>query len=91
MRNKTAKRLKKEVMIMGYLGDGVTMEDLKKGKKEIFANDEFKAMYRKRKKFYNNPPGPEAPLVAEPDKELQRMRDVRLKKRDYYKRHLKKK
>lgn len=91
MRNKTAKRLKKEVMIMGYLGDGVTMEDLKKGKKEIFANDEFKSMYRKRKKFYNNPPGPEVAPPAVPDEKLQAMRDVRLKNRAYQERHRKNK
>lgn len=53
MNGRLALRLKKEVTVASYLGDGVTMDDLKKERKSVYANGEFKSMYRARKKFHH--------------------------------------
>jgi hypothetical protein len=50
MRNKLAKKLRKDVMLKLYLGDGVTEKDLKKGKHDVFRTGDFKSTYRARKK-----------------------------------------
>ena len=90
MRNKTAKRLKKEVMVVGYLGDGVTMEDLKKDRKMVLSSDEFKAMYRARKGHYNHDRNVQHPkhmtVDTAPDPSLKTMMLARKKKEDYIKR-----
>ena len=55
MRNKLAKRLKKEVALKMYVGDGVTEKDVLKDRKSVYESSDFKPVYRSRKKRHNNP------------------------------------
>lgn len=50
MRNKSAKNLKKRIAVDMYVGDGVTVEDIRKEKKSVYASPDFKKIYRARKK-----------------------------------------
>lgn len=85
MRAKVAKRLKKEVMLKMYLGDGVTEQDLKKDKHSVFQTPEFKSVYRARKKNYNKSVQVVNHMLVntEPDERMVKMSEVRIKKDAY--------
>lgn len=52
MNNKRAKGIKLQVAEDMYVGDGVTLEDIKKDTKSVYASSDFKPVYRSAKKNY---------------------------------------
>lgn len=92
MRQKVAKKLKREVAVKMYAGDDVTEAEVLANRKEIYANADFKPVYRSRKKNYNkttvNPKSFQSELVY--DDKLKKMFVVRKKKEAYRKEQLKK-
>lgn len=50
MNSKKAKALRLAVAIEAYAGDDVSVEDVKKGRKDVYAEPLFKSMVRRRKK-----------------------------------------
>lgn len=86
MRNKIAKKLKMEVAIAMYVGDGVTEKEVKEDRKSVFASDDFKPVYRARKKNHYRVIEQQATEVTTvPDTELVRMMQVRKEKEAYRK------
>jgi len=55
MRGKRAKEIKKRVMVEMYVDATVSLEELKKEKKNIFKNSDFVPVYRAAKKNYTRP------------------------------------
>jgi len=84
MRNKLAKRLRRDVMLSLYVGDGVTAEEVIKGKHDCAKEPEFKRTMRARKKNEKHPPSPEI-INPVSDPEMKRLCNLRLKKRKYFK------
>lgn len=79
MRNKLAKRLRREVMLSLYVGDGVTAEEVIKGKHDCMKEKEFKRTFRARKVNEKHPPSAE---IVNPvsDPEMKRLYDLRMKR-----------
>lgn len=50
MRNKVAKKLKMDVALALYGGDGVSKKDIRDDKKEVFSSPDLKTIYRAKKK-----------------------------------------
>lgn len=86
MRNKVAKKLKMDVALALYVGEGVTEQDVKDDRKTVFASSDFKPVYRARKKNYNRT---EQVVKLKPDNTpdevIARMLNVRIRKQFFRK------
>jgi hypothetical protein len=84
MRNKKAKRLRKDVMLKMYVGDDVTEQDVRKGKHDVMKSIDFKRVYRARKRNESAPPKQRVKHMESGggyDHEMKRMHDVRLNRK----------
>ena len=94
MRNKTAKRLKKQVAIGMYVGDGVTEQDIMDDRKSVYASPDFKKVFRARKKNYLKFPLPRVKHMEQPeeyDPKLKNMMLVRVAKQKQRRKEIKRK
>jgi 2-hydroxy-3-keto-5-methylthiopentenyl-1-phosphate phosphatase len=91
MRNSVAKRLKKEVAIALYSGDDVSEQDVMDDRKTVFASDDFKSVYRARKKNYNRHETVVKNIIKDetPDVIINNMMTVRKRADDYRKHQIK--
>lgn len=56
MRNKVAKKLRKQVALKMYVGDDVSKKDVLAGIKDVYAEKQFKSVARARKKKHHDHP-----------------------------------
>jgi hypothetical protein len=85
MRNSLAKKLRLDVAVKLFVGEGVSKEDVLKDKKSVYASDEFKSVYRARKKNHNRTiqrvKHMDIPMTEEEKVEYANMRKARIGKR----------
>lgn len=85
MRNRTAKKLRREVMLKMYVGDDVTAQDIIDSKHDVMGSRDFKRVFRARKRNYKS--RLKAQVVNHMttgtgyDERAKRMFDVRMKNR----------
>lgn len=89
MRNSLAKPLRLDVAVKLYTDDEVSVEDVLKNRKDVFASPEFKRVMRARKKNEKRKPGIVKHMLVDTgyDVKAKQMHDKRIEKANREKRY----